>query len=232
MLVGWIQDGASGAEVRAKKFSSSGSLAPGWPAAGVVVCDAVGPRDELALAGDASGGAFVAWRDGRDSPAGDIYAHHVRADASLDPTFGTNGLGVATLHAGVLELSLAATGPGEAVLAWSDQRSLAEIRAQKLPLPGTLSVGPGPGTKVALVGFVPNPSRDGRPRIAFTLPRDGDVTLELFDVSGRRVTAERIAGASAGRHALTVARALPAGLYEIRVRQGTETGTARGMVRR
>ena len=232
MLVGWIQDGASGAEVRVKKFSSSGNLAPGWPAEGIVVCDAPGPRDELVLAGDGSGGAFVAWRDGRDSSAGDVYAHRVRADASLDPTFGTNGLGVATLHAGVLELSLAATGPGEAVLAWSDQRSLAEIRAQKLPLPGTLSVDPGPRASIALAGFVPNPSRDGCPRIAFTLARSGDVSLDVFDVLGRRVHTERIAGASAGRHTLTLARPLPAGLYEMRLREGAQSSTARGMVRR
>jgi hypothetical protein len=231
-LIAWAENGAAGTEVRMQKIAASGSLAPGWPSPGLVVCDANGSRDEVALAPDGAGGAFVAWRDGRDGARADLYAHHVHADGSLDPAFGANGLGVVTLHAGVIHLSLAAVGPGAAVVAWSDQRSLAEIRAQMLPLPGTLSVDPGARASVALSGFVPNPSRESRPRIAFTLARDGDATLEVFDVLGRRVHAEHLAGLAAGPHSVIVGRTLPAGLYGIRLRAGAETRTARGMVSR
>ena len=231
-LIAWAENGAAGTEVRMQKIAASGSLAPGWPAAGLVVCDANGSRDEVALAPDGAGGAFVAWRDGRDGAGADLYTHHVHADGSLDPAFGANGLGVVTLHAGVIDLSLAAVGPGAAVVAWSDRRSFAEIRAQKLPLPGTLSVDPGARASVALSGFVPNPSREGRPRIAFTLARDGDATLEVFDVLGRRVHEQHLAGLAAGPHSLAVGRTLPAGLYGIRLRAGAETHTARGMISR
>ena len=231
-LIAWAEIGAAGTEVRMQNVTASGSLAPGWPSSGLVVCDAGGSRDEVALVPDGAGGAFVAWRDGRDGAGADLYAHHVHADGSLDPAFGANGLGVVTLHAGVIDLSLATVGPGAAVVAWSDQRSFAEIRAQMLPLPGTLSVDPGARASVALSGFVPNPSRDGRPRIAFTLARDGDATLEVFDVLGRRVHEEHLAGLAAGPHSLSVGRALPAGLYGIRLRAGAETRTARGMISR
>jgi len=230
-LIAWAESGAAGTEVRMQKITASGGLAPGWPLSGLIVCDASGPRDEVALAPDGAGGAFVAWRDGRDGAGADLYAHHAHADGSLDPTFGANGLGVVTLHAGVIDLSFAAVGPGAAVVAWSDQRSFAEIRAQMLPLPGTLSVDPGARASVALTGFVPNPSRDGQPRIAFTLAREGDATLEVFDVLGRRVHEEHLEGLAAGPHSLAV-RTLPAGLYGIRLRAGAETRTARGMVSR
>lgn len=74
----------------------------------------------------------------------------------------------------------------------------------------------------ALHGPRPNPS-SGEGAVWLELARKGDVTLELFDVSGRRlgVTSRAL---EPGLHAipLPVARRLPPGVYHLRSRQGPE----------
>ena len=234
ILFAWTTSGPNGVQVRMQKITAAGLVAAGWPDTGRVVCDAPGARDDLSLASDGAGGAFAAWRDGRDVANGDVYAHHVWHDGRLDPAFATHGTGVVTLHAGVGTLHLAPVATGAAVLAWSDLRSAgdSQIRAALVQIAGPLAVDPRPKSRLALAGFTPNPSPSGQPRIAFNLAEPGDVTLELFDVLGRRVHQQQVDGAAAGWHSLAVSSALPAGLYEIRLRTGADVRSARGLILR
>ena len=234
ILFAWTTSGANGVQVRMQKITSAGVVAAGWPDTGRVVCDAPGARDDLWLAPDGAGGAFAAWRDGRDAANGDVYAHHVWHDGRLDPAFATDGNGVVTLHAGVGGLHMAPVATGAAVVAWSDLRSAGEsqIRARLVQIAGPLAVDPRPRSRLALAGFTPNPSPTGRTRIGFTLAEDGDVTLELFDTLGRRVHEQHVDGAAAGWHSLPVSTRLPAGIYQIRLRAGANVSTARGLILR
>lgn len=233
----WTTPGPNGTQVRMQKLTSSGAVAPGWPDQGLVLCDAPGARDEVALAPDGAGGAFATWRDGRDVAYGDLYAQHVRADGSLDPTFGTDGMGIVTLHAGANDPHIAAVAPGVAVVAWSDQRSGGDsgIRMQRVPIPGTLAVDPHVpgGGAFALAGFTPNPAR-GAVRVGFRLAEPGDATLELFDLLGRRMAGKELAALPAGDHSIALdgAGALPNGVYLIRVRAGGQERIARGLIAR
>lgn len=81
---------------------------------------------------------------------------------------------------------------------------------------------PGTGA-LQLAQSVPNPARAGA-RIAFELPRAGEVQLALFDVAGREV--RRLAGGwnAAGTHTVqwdgrdTSGRSVPPGIYLYRLR--------------
>jgi hypothetical protein len=69
----------------------------------------------------------------------------------------------------------------------------------------------------------PNPGRGGAVRITFALPRPDDVTLEVFDVTGRSVWRQARPGLPAGEHAIVWngrdvdGRRLAAGVYLARM---------------
>ncbi len=88
-----------------------------------------------------------------------------------------------------------------------------------------LAVGPGgsPGQALDLRPAMPNPSRQAT-TFSFTLPKAGDVEMEIVDVRGARVWSERHAGLAAGEHQLAWSGmragggAAAAGVYYARVR--------------
>lgn len=84
----------------------------------------------------------------------------------------------------------------------------------------------------ALVAVWPNPSLDGRPRIEFTLPVPGAARLEVYDLTGRRVSQRDLPGLDLGTHYLEIApnARLGTGVYFVRLRFGAERRTARVVV--
>jgi hypothetical protein len=72
----------------------------------------------------------------------------------------------------------------------------------------------------------PQPSH-GALRVEFALDGTGEATLELVDVTGRRVTVRDLGSLGPGRHALDLGVHLPAGIYVVRLTQG-----ARALVRK
>lgn len=88
------------------------------------------------------------------------------------------------------------------------------------------------GLSLSLEGFSPNPSI-GDLVVAFTIPHAEPASLELIDLSGRRVAARDLAGLPAGRHTIRLDPVrVPAGMYFLRLSQGGEVATARGLVMR
>ena len=85
-----------------------------------------------------------------------------------------------------------------------------------------------PGGRVALAAPSPNPAR-GTVRFGFTLARAGDASVEVLDVTGRRVQAWTLPAATAGAHEIAwdardgSGAAVTAGLYRVRVRVGDES---------
>lgn len=234
VLIAWIESGTSGNELRLQRMTRSGTTAAGWPAAGVVVNDAPGAHTDLRIAADGAGGAFVAWRDLRSDPAGDVFARRVLADGTFDPAFPANGSAIAMLPGAQAGIALATVSPGHAVVAWEDARDGGQpvVYAQRIPVPGTLATPPPEPRGLVLTGFSPNPAL-GDIRIAFRLPATADASLELFDPLGRRVAGERFTKLPAGEHAIRIPSAgLPAGLYLIRLRAGGTERTARGLLER
>jgi hypothetical protein len=80
----------------------------------------------------------------------------------------------------------------------------------------------------AMHGVTPNPSK-GDINVSFSLPNAQRATIGMYDVSGRRV-AFREVSLGAGRHTVTLANRLPAGMYMIKLSQGDRSVTGRAIV--
>jgi hypothetical protein len=84
------------------------------------------------------------------------------------------------------------------------------------------ATGVGPGTPAARLGItslLPNPTR-GRVAATLSLPDAGRATLELVDLSGRRIREFAVAGAGVHTLHLELGRDTGSGLYLLRLRQG------------
>jgi len=92
--------------------------------------------------------------------------------------------------------------------------------------------GPAEPAQVALLGNQPNPFNE-LTSVSYTLARPSDVTLEVFDLAGRRVTSRSYGHQPAGPgHAIFQAEGMRSGIYAYRLRivedGGRRTTTAAG----
>lgn len=89
------------------------------------------------------------------------------------------------------------------------------------------AVGGGENTPafstLTLLNNMPNPFSASGTTIRFGMPEAADVSVEFYDIAGRRVATRRVAGASVGENSLRFngfgdsGRALPSGIYFYRV---------------
>jgi hypothetical protein len=98
------------------------------------------------------------------------------------------------------------------------------------------AVGGGSGAPVfALRGAMPNPFRAGT-SIAFELPADSRVSLEVYDVTGRRIRTLAAESMVTGKHEIAwdgtdeSGSRVAAGVYLYRLRAGELTATRRMVV--
>jgi hypothetical protein len=96
--------------------------------------------------------------------------------------------------------------------------------------PPPAGVSPRPEAGLALAGALPNPARASGPRLSYSLANDAPATLELLDVSGRRVARADVAGAGPHETSLAPSRPLAPGVYLARLAQGGAVRTARVVV--
>ncbi|MEO0558960.1 MAG: T9SS type A sorting domain-containing protein [Bacteroidota bacterium] len=74
------------------------------------------------------------------------------------------------------------------------------------------------------LAIAPNPSR-GAARVAFTLPEASDVTVEVVDLLGRRVSVLAERSYPAGSHTLALPETVAAGTYLVRLQAGRDALT-------
>ncbi len=105
-----------------QRFTFAGTVAPGWPDSGIVVCDASNVREGLVVSPDGLGGLLLAWYDYRPSQAGysEIYAARVLPDGSFPPGWPVNGLRISddTTIGSEFDPAIAPNGLGGAYLTW------------------------------------------------------------------------------------------------------------------
>lgn len=111
------------ADIYAQRLLQNGSVAPGWPVNGIAVCTAAGLQQLPSIAPDAAGGAFIGWEDYRPGPTADIYAHHVRANSTLDPAWAVDGSAVCLAAGNQTRGRVAADAAGGVFVAWIDARA-------------------------------------------------------------------------------------------------------------
>jgi hypothetical protein len=86
--------------------------------------------------------------------------------------------------------------------------------------------------ELALEGFRPNPASHP-PVVRFTLPSAASASLELLDVSGRRVASHDLSAFGPGRHAIRLdSWRAPPGVYWMRLQYGERALLRRGVVAR
>jgi hypothetical protein len=89
-----------------------------------------------------------------------------------------------------------------------------------------------PALAFALDPMRPNPSSGGALAVSFTLAGGAPASLELLDVTGRRVAEREVGSLGAGRHAIGLGGGshVAPGLYLVRLTQGTNVRTVRAVV--
>ena len=94
-------------------------------------------------------------------------------------------------------------------------------------VPATTSVGDR-RIDFALAGAFPNPAFD-RMSVAFTLASDAPATLDLVDVSGRRVLGHDVGKLGAGEHRIDLSTSgqVAPGLYFVRLTQAGRVASSR-----
>ncbi|HEU4719642.1 MAG TPA: hypothetical protein VFU15_17480, partial [Bacteroidia bacterium] len=114
------RSGSNGQDIYAQKLTPCGDVAPGWPASGLLVCNAAGNQQVPQIVPDTSGGAVITWQDTRGADW-DIYAQHVSSAGVC--TWTANGVAVCTATGNQQNPHLCIDGTGGAVICWDDMRS-------------------------------------------------------------------------------------------------------------
>ncbi|HET9327085.1 MAG TPA: kelch repeat-containing protein [Candidatus Eisenbacteria bacterium] len=98
----------------------------------------------------------------------------------------------------------------------------------ELRSPTSVAVGASPSSGLRLRGVRPNPTA-GLLSVAFTLEDGAKATLDLFDLSGRRVATRNVGVLGAGAHVVSIAEAtsLAPGLYWVRLTRLGQSESAR-----
>jgi hypothetical protein len=98
---------------------------------------------------------------------------------------------------------------------------------------GVADPSPAP-LALTIRGAAPNPTVDGRLRVEFALRDGSPAKLELTDVAGRALASKQVGMMGPGPHVLDLSagRALPPGIYFLRLTQGVREARARVAVLR
>ncbi|UCF05882.1 MAG: choice-of-anchor D domain-containing protein [bacterium] len=124
-IITW-QDYRSGSsyQIYAERLDASGSSQ--WYVDGVLICsNRYGTSPEIAT--DGAGGAIIAFMEGND----EISAQRVRADGTQAWGF-SQGVTIRVTAGSVDGIGIVADGAGGAIIAWQDNRSGADIYAQRV----------------------------------------------------------------------------------------------------
>jgi hypothetical protein len=216
-----------------------------WGAGGIPLCTTVGEQLEPCMAADGAGGVIAAWSDQRGRTGADIYAGHV--DALGNALWTPNGIPVCTALNNQSNPDMVADEVGGVVIAWEDSRNgNSLVFAQRLDAatgewgnPNATGVGDTPAIPDGLIvrQNYPNPfglSTD----VAIELPEASDVSIEVYDVGGRRVNALALGSVAAGWRQVRVpgrdhdGRALASGVYFYRVSALGKTITRKMVIAR
>jgi len=221
-IISWKDSRSDLGDIYAQHVAASGALQ--WPGDGVAVCRAAGEQREPAITTDDAEGAIIGWRDLRSAgPGYGVYTQHVTHLGQVDWT--EDGVALCT---GTGDLGFVGVVPDNsqgAVIRWGDVVGGGDVYAIRIGAGGRVITStehtdlPAPG----FLALYPNPSR-GPVRVSFVAPRTTSVSLEVFDVSGRRVYAAPVVTVAAGKQLLTWdgrtrrGSNAPAGVYFVRVR--------------
>jgi len=206
---------------------ANGTFAAGFPAGGKVLCNATGSQAGVQIVRDGSGGFFAVWLDSRDGEQ-DLYGQHLNSAGNVTGNWQANGSPLCTDPTPQVEPAIGWVSNGRAITAWSDQRGGSNAVYALTLDAGTvvLDVPAAPAIRLALAPRT-NPARHGID-LRLDTGAAGDVRIALFDVSGRRLAEQTVAGPSRATP-VRFEEARP-GLYFVTAARGGERTSARVVV--
>ncbi|MDH5628343.1 MAG: T9SS type A sorting domain-containing protein, partial [Candidatus Krumholzibacteria bacterium] len=229
-VVAWDDARGLSADIYAQRLSAGGVAQ--WAADGVAVCNAPFAQTRPTLVCDGAGNAIVAWED-RRSVTADIFAQRIGPAGA--GAWTANGIALCSA-AGEQTVPLASPdGAGGIDVVWADTRGgNVDLYANRVGNSGGTPTGVGgpagaPGLVVSR-GY-PNPFARA---VRFDIEAGSQrVTMEVFDVAGRRVAVrEARAGGILFDARDNNGRLLPAGVYLCRFTAGGATQTRKIVVTR
>jgi len=173
-----------------------------WAPGGVPLCQSCF-GDNPRVVSDGVGGAYVGWRDVRNSD--DVFLQRVTASGLIAPGWPASGLPVAVLPS-VQEFSgLAPDGPGGALVVWEDWRNMPPATnrdpyVQRVQSNGSLPSGwalyGNPASSAPRAQYAPQVAPDGS-GVAFVVWEDDrDLFTTGSDVYAQHLTADGAVAAS------------------------------------
>src|SRR5262245_39937120 len=146
-VAGIVPDGSGGAilawddqriggnfDVYARRVYATGMVV--WTSNGVLLSSAPNGQLSPTIASDATGGAIIAWVDGRSGTSNDIYAQRISSGGGISWT--TDGIAIVTGAGDQLSPFLLSDGAGGAFIAWTDARSgVSDIYARRISSGGS-----------------------------------------------------------------------------------------------
>jgi hypothetical protein len=107
-------------DMQAQRLTSTGERHPSWPAAGAVVCAALGNQMEPRAIPDGTGGVLIAWLDYRDSSATfpALFIQRLTASGTRAAGWPATGLLVQTDVSDLTGHALVPDGSGGAIVLW------------------------------------------------------------------------------------------------------------------
>ena len=239
-IIGWRDNSRSTpgtwdqADVFASRIQADGTRAAGWAVNGTAISDTLRYQNELRVVRDGAGGAYFVWHN--EVPYG-TRVKRLGPSAVICPGWLPNSLGN---QLGALQ-SYESRSPilhpsGDLIVPYespySDSTGL-DLFAARMRGDGSLAVvSVGPQTTVSSdILVAPHPVGD-RANFSITLRGGLPARLELFAIDGRRVWQREVRSLGAGRHTVPFAASasLPAGVYQLRLTEGTARMT-RSVVR-
>ncbi len=138
-LVVWTRwrDGWGNIDLFAQRVSASGAVM--WTTGGVPICTAFREKYAPLIVADDSGGAIIAWNDGRDSPdcCSSSHVYLQRVDRHGSPVWALDGIRLVDSSDGDRLVGLVANGVGGAIVLWSERRAnTSYIFAQRIDANG------------------------------------------------------------------------------------------------
>jgi len=217
-LVAWYDTRSGSGDIYAQRFTASGAIGSGWPAAGLAACSQGSEQYAPAILADGASGAFIVWEDFRGGTT-DVYAQRVTGGGAISSGWPTDGVALTTASGEQYAPRLMSDGAGGAIATWFDTRTL---NGPPVLVPET----PPRPLVFALYGARPSPAV-GDLRIAFDLPDAKPAKLELLDVAGRRIMSREVGSLGPGRHVVPIdERKLRAGIYVVRLTHAGRSLTA------
>jgi len=240
-------------------LTGNGAVYPGWPPYGARISPTYDQGDAY-ITSDGTGGAIAAWSEPGRSQLG-VFAQRFALDGpvpvqlSLVSAEVKNGRVVLdwfSPDAAVFDVTIyrrtessswvslgGALADGTGHIRYEDLNATAGMRysyrlgyveqgVERFTSEAWIDV---PAAKLALDGLRPNPA-SGALTVSFSLAASEPASLEVLDVTGRRVMQRDVGSLGAGPHMLKLGEtgSLQPGVYWLRLRQGETLLRARGAV--